>query len=174
MFEIIMNPEQVPRWTTAIEQKGDVDWEPVLEGYVAQVDWPGASFWPELSAAYPDALVILSVRDPDVWYTSASNTIFQAFDHMPEEMTPWFLSVATLLSERFSAELGDRDAMIAAYKRHNDAVRAAIPADRLLEWSPEQGWEPLCDRLGVAVPDEPFPCTNSTADWRAQLGAPPL
>jgi hypothetical protein len=174
MFEIILNPDQAPRWTTAIERKGNVDWDTLLEGYVAQVDWPGASFWPELSAAYPDALVILSVRDPDVWYTSASNTIFQSFDHMPPELTPWFLSVATLLSERFSAELGDRDAMISAYQRHNDAVRAAIPADRLLEWSPEQGWEPICERLGVAVPDEPFPVTNQTAQWRAHLGAPPL
>ena len=109
-----MNPDQVPMWTAAIEQKGEVDWDDVLDGYVAQVDWPGASFWPELSAAYPDALVILSVRDPDVWYTSASNTIFQAFDVMPEELSPWFMSVAAMMGERFSAELGDRDAMIAA------------------------------------------------------------
>lgn len=174
MFEIIMNPDQVPMWTAAIEQKGEVDWDDVLDGYVAQVDWPGASFWPELSAAYPDALVILSVRDPDVWYTSASNTIFQAFDVMPEELSPWFMSVAAMMGERFSAELGDRDAMIAAYQRHNDAVRAAIPAERLLEWSPEQGWEPICERLGVPVPDEPFPVTNQTAEFRAMLGAPPL
>jgi hypothetical protein len=174
MFEIISNPEQAPGWMTAIERKGDVDWDAVLDGYVAQVDWPGASFWPELSAAYPDALVLLSVRDPDVWYTSASNTIFQSFDRMPPELEPWFLSVASLLSERFSAELDNRDAMTAAYKRHNDAVRAAIPAERLLEWSPEQGWEPICARLGVAVPDEPFPATNSTAEWRATVGAPPL
>jgi hypothetical protein len=174
MFEIIMNPDQVPLWTAAIEQKGDVDWTTVLDGYVAQVDWPGASFWPELSAAYPDALVILSVRDPDVWYTSASNTIFQSFDLMPPELSPWFANVAALLAERFSAELGDRDAMIAAYKRHNDAVRAAIPADRLLEWSPEQGWEPICERLDVPVPDEPFPITNQTAEFRAMMGAPPL
>lgn len=174
MFEIISHPDQAPRWMTAIDRKGDVDWDTVLDGYVAQVDWPGASFWPELSAAYPDALVILSVRDPDVWYTSASNTIFQTFDHMPAELAPWFLKVAELLGERFSAELGNRDAMISAYKRHNDAVRAAIPADRLLEWSPEQGWAPICERLGVAVPDEPFPVTNQTAQWRAALGAPPL
>ena len=174
MFEIITNPGQVPLWTAAIEHDGNVDWDTVLSGYVAQVDWPGASFWPELSTAYPDALVILSVRDPDVWYTSASSTIFQAFDVMPAELSPWFLSVAALMAERFSADLGDRDAMIAAYKQHNDAVRAATPAERLLEWSPEQGWEPICERLGVPVPDEPFPVTNQTAEFRARMGAPPL
>lgn len=174
MFEIILNPAQVPLWTAAIERNGDVDWDLLFGEYVAQVDWPGASFWPELSAAYPDALVILSVRDPDVWYTSASNTIFQSFDHMPQELTPWFMSVASLLTERFSAELGNRDAMISAYKQHNDAVRAAIPADRLLEWSPEQGWGPICERLELEMPDEPFPVTNSTEEWRAMLGAAPL
>jgi hypothetical protein len=172
MFEMIANPHLVPGWTAAIDGH-EVDWQVLLDGYVAQVDWPGASFWPELCAANPDALVILSVRDDaDVWYRSASNTIFQVFDKLPPELMPWFESVRGLMEARFCADLEDPAAMKAAYERHNDAVRAAIPAQRLLEWTPADGWEPLCERLDVAVPDEPFPLTNQTSVWRANFGMP--
>lgn len=173
MFEVIANPQQIPGWTDAIEGR-DIDWGLLLDGYVAQVDWPGASFWPELAAANPDALVILSVREPDAWYESASNTIFQVFDKMPPEMAPWFESMRSLMGARFSADLENPTAMMDAFDRHNAAVRAAIPAQRLLEWTPTDGWEPLCERLGAAVPDEPFPCTNQTTVWRENLGLPAL
>jgi hypothetical protein len=58
--------------------------------------------------------------------------------------------------------------MIGAYERHNAAVRSAIPADRLLEWTATDGWEPLCERLGLPVPDDPFPRTNTTGQFRAE------
>jgi len=173
MYEIFAEPTQIPLWTAAIEGE-DVDWDELTAGYVAQVDWPGASFWPELAAANPDALVILSVRDAESWYTSASNTIFQVFDNAPPEMLPWFEAMRTLLSERFCTEFDDRDAMIDAYLRHNDEVRAGVDPERLLEWTASEGWEPLCDRLGVDVPTEPFPHTNDTNRWRAGLGMPPV
>jgi hypothetical protein len=64
--------------------------------------------------------------------------------------------------------------MLAAFEKHNDAVRAGIPSERLLEWSPADGWEPICERLGVPVPTEPFPRTNSTVDFREMVGMPPL
>jgi hypothetical protein len=64
--------------------------------------------------------------------------------------------------------------MVAAYEKHNDAVRAAIPEERLLEWTPSDGWEPICERLGVPVPSEPFPVTNTTKEFREMMGMPPL
>jgi len=173
MFEIIVDPSQIPLWTDAIEGR-PVDWSTEPAGYTALVDWPGASFWPELSAANPDALVLLSVRTPESWYTSASNTIFNMFDAAPPEMRPWIATVRTLMQDRFCAEFDDPTAMMDAFVRHNDAVRSAIPAKRLLEWTPTDGWEPICERLGVDVPDEPFPQTNDTVQWRADLGLPPL
>ncbi len=173
MHEIFADPGQIPTWTDAIEGR-PVDWATFPADYGALVDWPGASFWPELSAAHPDALVLLSVRSPESWYTSASNTIFNVLDNAPPEMQPWFQTVMTLLRERFSDRFDDPTAMMDAFERHNDAVRTAIPAERLLEWTPADGWEPICERLDVDVPDVPFPRTNSTDEWRAQLGMPPL
>jgi hypothetical protein len=86
MVEIIGDPAQASGWTDAVDGR-DVDWRELLSGYVAQVDWPGASFWREISAANPEALVLLSTREPDAWYRSASNTIFRPTLHkMFEEM----------------------------------------------------------------------------------------
>jgi Sulfotransferase domain len=173
MLEIIGDPAQAQGWTNAIDG-GDVDWQDLLSAYVAQVDWPGASFWREISAANPDALVLLSTREADAWYRSASNTIFHVFGSPPSGLEQWFAAVQKMFKERFSDDLGNATAMMDAFERHNAEVRAGVPRSRLLEWTPSDGWEPICERLGVAVPNEPFPVTNSTNETRALLGMPPL
>lgn len=174
MVEVFAHAEtEVPVWIDAIEGRR-VDWASLMAGYRAQVDWPGASFWPELSEAFPDALVLLSVRPADEWYRSASDTIFAGMDSARAGGDAWMIAMAKLLADRFSDQFADRDAMIAAYHRHNDRVREAVPAGRLLEWKPSDGWAPICDRLGMAVPDEPFPVTNTTSEFREMVGLPPL
>ena len=35
-----------------------------------------------------------------------------------------------------------------------------MPGDRLLVYQVDQGWQPLCDHLGVDVPADPFPHIN--------------
>jgi hypothetical protein len=176
MLEILADPTQIPLWTDAMYGR-PVDWDKVLDGYVAQVDWPGAAFWRELSDTYPDALVLLSVRDPESWYRSASNTIFLTFDHVPEEaghMLPWLQAVRHGLAERFCDRFDDKQAMLDAFVRHNETVRATIPAARLLVWEAGDGWEPICERLELPVPTEPFPRVNTTDEFRAMLGMPAL
>jgi sulfotransferase family protein len=64
--------------------------------------------------------------------------------------------------------------MMDAFERHNDQVRLGVPASRLLEWAPSDGWGPICERLSVAVPNEAFPAVNSTSETRATLGMEPL
>ena len=173
MIELLGHPEEIPGWIDAIEGR-PVDWNKVLERYSAMVDWPGASFWREVLAANPDALVLLSVRDPEAWYKSAMDTIFAGLEFPDEQIGPWMTSVKKLLGDRFCNDFADKDAMIAAFLRHNDEVRAEVPAEQLLEWVPADGWAPICERLGVPVPDEPFPVTNTTKEFREMLGMPPL
>ncbi len=174
MVEIIGDPAQVTGWTDAIEGR-DVDWQELLSDYVALVDWPGASFWREISAANPDALVLLSTRDPEAWYRSASNTIFQPIDAPPPGLEQWFgTTMPKLFGERFSDDRENPTAMMDAFERHNEQVRAGVPADRLLEWTVTDGWEPICERLRVPVPAEAFPATNTTDETRAILGMSPL
>lgn len=173
MVEVFSHPDELPAWIVAA-RGGPADWGKMMKGYTAQVDWPGASFWPELAAANPDALVILSVRDPDAWFTSCTNTIFAGMSAMQEQGDEWMDAMRTLMRDRFSDELTDRDAMTAAFEKHNDQVRAGVPKERLLEWTAADGWEPICERLGLAVPSEPFPKTNTTKEFREMLGMPDL
>jgi hypothetical protein len=173
MVEVFENPGQIPVWTDAIEGR-PVDWSALLSPYRSSVDWPSTSFWPEILAANPDALVLLSVRDPEAWYRSFSNTIAIGLTNPPPGLEAWMGSVSRLLHDRFSDELEDSTAMIDAYERHNAEVRARVPAGQLLEWTPSDGWDPICERLGLPVPAEPFPVTNSTEEFRSMLGLPAL
>lgn len=168
MVEVFAHPEEIPIWTDAIDGR-PVDWTELMKGYTAEVDWPGASFWPELSQANPDALVILSVRDPDQWYASCMNTIFGGIRMLVDNGDEWMAAMVRLLGERFSNDIENRDAMIAAFEKHNDAVRAGVPKERLLEWTTADGWGPICDRLGVPVPSDPFPVTNTTEEFQAMF-----
>ena len=174
MFELIQHPDEIPVWTRAAE--GQVpDWSHFLRDYTALVDWPGCSFWPELADAFPSAIVLLSVRDLDAWYDSAEATIFHRTIHNPgpvsEEDDPHGYMWRAILRNRFVTDLADRGAAIAAAGEHNQAVIDTIPAERLVVWSPGDGWEPICEALGLPVPDEPFPHSNSKAEFIARREA---
>ncbi|HEY0486691.1 MAG TPA: sulfotransferase [Mycobacteriales bacterium] len=172
MREVFTHPEHVPVWHAAVRGE-PVDWDALFEGYAATVDWPAAAFWPELVRAYPDALVLLSVRDTaDAWWRSADATIFQGLRREPPAdagPAEWHAMVRELLAHRFTPDLDDAAAAMAAYEQGNAAVRAGVPAERLVEWRTGEGWEPLCAALGLPVPDEPFPHTNTTAEFQAML-----
>jgi hypothetical protein len=176
MLELFDHPEHVPRWHAAVRDE-PVDWDALFEGYAATVDWPGAAFWREITAASPDALVLLSVRDSaQEWWRSADATIFQGIKGEPPLGAggEWLAMVREMMSRRFTVDVSDERAAKAAYERHNAEVRAAVPGDRLLEWRPGDGWGRLCDALGVPVPDVPFPHVNTTADFRSMMrDAPP-
>jgi len=168
MMELFAHPEQIPAWHAAA--RGEMpDWKTLFASYRATVDWPSAAFWPEISAAFPNAVILLSVRDPESWWKSASSTIFQAIPQAPS--VAWRDMVLDLMRARFTDRLDDRDACLAAYERWYADARARIPKDRLLEWRAKDGWAPICERLGVAVPDEPFPHANKTEDFQAMVRA---
>jgi hypothetical protein len=168
MVEVFEHLDHVPTWHAAIRGE-DVDWEPVLGGYVAIVDWPGVAVWRQLAAAYPDATVLLSTRtDAATWLKSARATIL---DNGPENKLeddpalPGFVPMVRDMFGLFEPNWRDDEAAMAAYDRHNDAVRREVPPNRLVEWQPGDGWEPLCSALGMPVPDEPFPHVNTTEEF---------
>src|SRR5262245_2886592 len=163
MFEVLRRPSDVPVWHRAV--KGQMpDWQSFLADYGAAVDWPVAAFWKEISTAFPDALIVLSLRDSASWWASASATIFQSRSRLDDDMRRM---VDDLFRTRFTSLLDDKDACIAAYEAHVADVRRSAPVARLVEWHPSEGWAPLCAGLGVAVPDEPFPHENTTSEFKA-------
>lgn len=188
MLEVFGHPEHVPPWHAAARGE-PTDWDALFRGYRAAVDWPAAAFWKPLAERYPEALVVLSLRDPARWWESANATIFpairgemeregvrpQVVPPLPEDapafLGDWHAMVTDLLAATFGADPGDREACIAAFEAHVAAVRRDCAPERLLEWRVEEGWEPLCSALGVPVPGEPFPRANTREDWRAHAAA---
>ena len=77
MLEVIADPEvKVQQWMDAMD--GNADWDDIMKGYVASVDWPAAAFWRELADKYPDAPVLLSTRaSTEQWFKSFSSTILE-------------------------------------------------------------------------------------------------
>lgn len=170
MIEVFGHPEHVDTWRRAAEGEA-VDWSTFPEGYVASVDWPGGSFWREMAGANPDAIILLSTRaSSEAWWKSANDTIFQVVGAGPVELPGWREMIDAMFANRFTADINDEASAIEAYERHNDDVRATADPARLVEWTPGDGWEPICTALGLPVPDEPFPHVNTTDDFRAMVG----
>lgn len=165
MVEVFKNP-RAPRYWEAAADREPVDWEEVFKGYGSTVDWPSATFYRELAEAYPQAKVILTLRDPEAWFRSTQATIFARettgandFERMVEKV----------IGRLFDQRMHDKDKLIEVFNRHNETVQRVIPPERLLVYEVAQGWEPLCRFLGVPVPTEPMPKVNSTEDFQTHV-----
>jgi hypothetical protein len=169
MAEVFQHLEDVPAWGAAT--RGDsVDWSTFPPDCVAAVDWPASVFWRELADAHPDAVIVLSTRESAAkWWESADETIFPVLREPVEpKHDEWKQMVLELLVREIGADWDDAARAQAFYELHNEQVRREAPADRLLEWRATDGWEPLCQALGVPVPDGPFPRVNTREEWRAR------
>lgn len=143
------------------------DWPKLLDGYVAALDWPVSLHWRGLCRLNPTALVILSVREfAEAWWQSIDRTVLR---QARCALAPDWARGRDLivLLERFagSRDWDDAATMEAAYERHNAAVRAGVPPNRLLKWRATEGWAPLCRALDLPVPAIPFPWANRAVDW---------
>src|SRR5215218_431288 len=189
MDENFARPERFVLWREAFQRKqaGEaIDWRPLLADYRAIVDWPGAYFWRELTSAHPEAKVILTVRDPDRWYASTLATISNFRTRVRDDDSllarvrvllmclgmPGMREVLRFIDDliwqaTFDGRFRKREYALHVFSEHNQTVQATIPADRLLVFDVKQGWEPLCQFLGVPVPaGEPFPHLNDASSMQ--------
>jgi hypothetical protein len=169
MMEVFGRPDDVAVWADAYRGR-DVDWDALFVDYAAAVDWPPAGCWRQIAAAFPDAPVLLSERDADSWWASASATIFNAMDRPPPGAAEGWSDMAGAMLESFCPDWQDETAAKAAFRAHNAEVRDTVAPDRLIVWQPGDGWGPICTGLGLDEPAEPYPHVNTTAEFRAMSG----
>jgi hypothetical protein len=176
MVNVLADLDKVQQWRRALE--GDGQWDEIFEDSQATVDWPGSYFYKELIEAYPDAKVLLSVRDSEAWERSMRQTIWGMFwgDILIRDLSSarvrvdeqWRAFIELMQDMWKRGGLMDNGAdtttesMRAAMERFNQEVQDTVPADRLLVWSVSDGWEPLCEFLELPVPDTPFPHLNDS------------
>jgi hypothetical protein len=187
LSEVFANPEHVGFWEAAGGFAGEkVDWEGFLADYEVAVDWPACSFYEELMEAFPEAPVILTVRDPAPWYESTRSTIYElrrlttgplpvraafAFAGLfvPGVAGTVRLADRLVWEETFDGRFEDRAYAMEVFERHNETVRLRVPPERLLVFDVRESWAPLCDFLGIEAPDVPFPRLNEAREMRRRL-----
>lgn len=176
MTEVMGNPDQPAFWD-AHAAGAEVDWADVFVGYGAQVDFPGATVWHELSIAFPEAKILHTERPEDAWWASYSGTINKFWEYRTHlDLPPPIAKVFETMDKIVVQDLiggTDRKAAINAYRRNNEKVRDTIPADRLLVFTPTDGWEPLCRFMEVDVPDGDFPRSHARNEFWAHFGGEP-
>jgi Sulfotransferase domain len=176
---VIADLDQVELWGRAMD--GQAIWEEVFAGQQATVDWPGGYFYRELAEAYPEAKVLLSVRDPagwersfreTIWTMSHGRTLMPLLAHARAEVDPRFKRYLELVDRMFWGPQGTfadghstPEQLIEQMLRHHEQVKQAISSERLLVWEVGEGWEPLCEFLGVPVPAEPLPHANDRGEF---------
>lgn len=178
MFEVRDNPANLTHWQ-ALARGEKPSWDAVFHGYRSQVDWPGARYWRELAAHYPDAKIVLTVRDPDEWYDSVSATILKLMDQRGQIDNPHVAGLVDMAHDlieigEFDGRVRDRDYAISVFNKRTADVQAAFPSSRLLTFNVAEGWEPLCRFLGCDVPAISFPKLNSSkqftqSEWKDEI-----
>ncbi|NUW43589.1 sulfotransferase family protein [Nonomuraea rhodomycinica] len=192
MFEVMTHPDHVDRWLAATsgEVHGREGWDKVFDGYRSATDWPASHYWRELAETYPDAKVVLTVRDPRAWHrsidmlmsgpgASAAALDGRSLEELPEQARTITTSMGRMrpalevigrcyFGPDWSHGQGVPSEKLAveAFERHVAAVKAGVPAERLLVFDVREGWGPLCAFLGVEAPDEPFPRLNDAESMK--------
>jgi hypothetical protein len=177
MFDIISNEERLGHWERLVCDGQQPEWDAVFDGYTSVVDGPCAIYYRQVMEAFPEAKIILTVRDAERWYRSTYDTLYQ-FAVRNEQNPPQahsmqhrlYRMVNTMIwSGLFDGRFSDKEHAIEVFHDHNEEVIRTVDPDNLLVYDVTRGWEPLCAFLGVDVPPEDFPHANDTESMRKLL-----
>lgn len=174
MVEVFKHRDHIPRWIAAHEG-ADTDWADLFSGYAATVDWPSCNLWQAQLAAFPEAKILLSRRDPKAWYRSVMSTIYPSSvaaknSDDPGQAAFGAFAHKVIWDRVFGGNMEDEARVCEIFEAHNAAVMDAAPKDRLLVFEASDGWGPLCEFLEVPVPDTPYPRSNSTEEFQKHQG----
>ena len=185
MKELLVKPHNLHYWTT-LKETGTTDWEGLYDGYEATVDFPCYPWYKQHMERYPDAKVILTVRDFDSWYKSVSNTVMVAGPQTVGEKLKMLGKLltssrirnvkkcigffkTTFFKEALQGKFEDKEHARAFWEGHIASVKAHVPADKLLVYDVRDGWGPLCEFLNKPVPQEEVPHLNKKENFKEML-----
>ena len=169
MHEVAKNPGHRELWNNAIDGE-DVDWHSLFSSYKSTVEWPSVAFFDEILQQFSDTKVILTLRDPESWYESVQNTIFEALElsaHHPDpsKRESQSLTRRLILEYTLVGRYWEKEHVIEVYRKHIEHVVEIVPRERLLPFDIKDGWKPLCDYLQKSIPVEPFPRVNERSNF---------
>lgn len=189
MASVRQSQHHAQLWIRAFEAKYSgkgsfikADWDALLGQSQACCDIPAALFSAELSEVYPEAKVIILNRDPEEWYESVLNSIYnlsilvtlgriycRIFD--PQTYNMWQFNIVMRSQAMGFNHPKEREKAVSWFNAQYEEFRDRIPPERRIEYTIQEGWKPLCEHLGVPIPtvkdattgelvEAPFPRIN--------------
>jgi hypothetical protein len=165
MKEVPKERGHLDAWHKFVTGRAPMDWHTIFRQFEATVDMPACLYYKELMQAFPEAKVVLTVREPERWYAS-----FVTLHRFLDRIRPLtrviprlgkMVRFADALTNKTFAGALDRDNCIRVFNAHNEAVQRCVPLHRLLVFQVKEGWGPLCEFLGHDIPRGiPFPHLN--------------
>ena len=161
----------------------------ITEHYNSAVDFPAHAALPQLLAAYPEAKVVLTIRDAKSWHRSINGAFCKIIgggstldrlvrvinsvrpygmrnNRMHAAATRLMARVLGTSSVSWQKICDDEAEAVAMFEAWNAKVKKIVPGHRLLVFETgKHGWKELAGFLGVRVPDTPYPRTNSMAEF---------
>jgi len=167
-------------WLKVFKTGGTVeDFKRMYAEVDACTDIPSCYFWEEIHEAFPDAkIVFLQRENEEIWWESMKKQMLSAngfFLNLLKLFSPTFAHLnwysvkmnKVIFGYNTHSYFGDlkinEQLIRMTYRQHNSYVLEKAPKDKLLVMDIKQGWGPLCDFLGVPVPDKPWPHKNKNA-----------
>ena len=176
MFDIVSNEERLGQWEKIVCDAGRPDWETVFDGYTSAVDGPCAIYYRQIMETFPEAKIILTIRDSERWYQSTYDTLYQFAvkgKNLPKANSAqarlYRMTNTMIWNGLFGGRFPDKQYAIEVFRNRNADVVHSVDPDNLLVYDVRQGWEPLCAFLGVDVPAEDFPHVNDSESMRERL-----
>ena len=166
MGEAVSIPGAADLWVEAAD--GNPAWEKIFNGFSAAVDNPICAFWRELIDYYQDAKILLTIRSAEKWFDSTQATIY-AQDTLDFTLGTDFREFLEKTTYTFGDRVHNRDYMTNYFNDYNAEIIRSIPAERLLIFKVQDGWEPLCNFLDLPIPDIPFPHVNTKDEHKHMM-----
>lgn len=152
----------------------------VEDGYNATLENPTSDVYTDILQRYPNAKVILTVRDSPEAFVNSWKVLFDTmviteqrfswkfpsfFGYIPLfrnlKQTRYFMGTTHLGLAPGELTHGWRtygdDWLVEQYNRHNEHVQDHVKTGQLLVFNVKEGWGPLCQFLEKEVPTAPFP-----------------
>ncbi|KAH8874607.1 sulfotransferase oxamniquine resistance [Schistosoma japonicum] len=178
MYEIILKKQyDISKWQTLLDIKQSKttsneiliiqnSLKEILNGYIAVTDLPACGFYRELMTMYPNAKVILTIRDRNDWLRSfrkvvlprTNDTYKEEVDKVNRilglntEFDKMNMDSLKFIFQNNQIDFDDDNNLLECYDEYNKTVQEIVPSERLLVHKLGDGWKPLCQFLNVNIP----------------------
>ena len=191
--QLLFGPvETIHQCRNCILKRNTSHWKVLLKDFDAVVDFPFSAVYADILVAFPQAKVILTVRDPNEWFDSISRTwwflgkvvntpICHGFglcgraNAIKQMSDAYMLKTLNMTLDEFLKDYHTkpeilRSKAVSAFTQNHNQVTSRIPTERLLVFNvTEHGYLELNKFLGIPAQKLKFPHSYDTISYMLRI-----